>query len=220
MRHYARDMKKGSKVLDFNAGTDGLGPDFVAAGHEYSALEQNRLVKDALESQNLPVKEWRPPNIPHPDSSFDLVLSLAFFEHLPTWIDAMQQLLEVKKVLVPGGRFVIVAPNAPGMGNTFWDDYKHGWLVSRKRLMDMAEEAGFEVVSTRYSIGWITLKGGPLGAAGRVVARMANALLNLSAISRLLEAAGLDMLAAKIKKTVFELVAVEIRKPYGSTSDA
>lgn len=216
LRMYTSNMSPGSRVLDFNAGTHGLGPDLITAGYEYSALEQNRLVRDVLKKQNLAVEDWRPPHIPQPDNSCDLVLSLAFFEHLPTWIDAMQQLLEVKKALKPDGRFLIIAPNAPGMGTTFWDDYKQGWIVSRKRLIDMAEEAGFEVVSTRYSIGWITLKGGPIWSTGRVIARMTNALLNLPVISRLLETIGLDNFSAKVKKTIFELIAVEIRKPHGT----
>ena len=215
MQFYIKDMSNDSEILDFNAGTNGLGPDFVAAGHSYSALEQNPLVIRELEKQQLRVQTWRPPYIPRDENSIDLILSLAFFEHLPTWIDAMQQLLNVKKVLKPGGRILIIAPNAPGMGATFWDDYKQGWIVSRKRLMDMADEAGLEVVSTRYSIGWITLKGGPLYAIARVAARMTNSMLNLPAVSQFLEFVGLDGLAAKVKKTIFELVAVEIRKPIG-----
>lgn len=216
MRLYVEPMQTGSRVLDLNAGTEGLGEQIVAAGFEYEALEQNRLIRDVLSSQQLKVRDWRPPRIPHADGTFDLILAFAFLEHLPTWIAAMEQLLDIKRTLVPGGRFVVVAPNAPGTGATFWEDYKQNWPVSRKRLVDMAADAGFEVLSTRYSVGWVTLRGGFLGAALRFAARSANASLNVSFVSRLLESIKLDTFAAKVRKTIFELVAVEMEKPDGS----
>jgi SAM-dependent methyltransferase len=212
-RMYLASMQAGSSVLDLNAGTGGFGNDLVAAGHAYTALEQNPALRDHLASRSLEARDWRPTTIPCPEGSADLVLSLAFIEHLPTWIDAFQQLREVYRVLKPSGRMLIVAPNMPGMGATFWIDYKHGWPVSRARLVGMAEDAGFEVASTRYSIGWITLGQGPVWALGRLIARAANAALNIPPLARLLEAVGLGALAGKIRKTIFELVAVELRKP-------
>ena len=212
MRLYAAPLARGSKVLDLNAGTDGLGAEFRAAGHDYSALEQNPLLRQVLREQGVPVAEWRPPRIPRESSSIDLVLSFAFLEHLPTWISAMEMLLEIKRVLAPAGRFLVVAPNGPGMGSTFWDDYKHGWYVSRKRLVEMAGDAGLEVLSSRYSVGWATLAGGSAGAILRVGARSTNTFLNLPVVRRLVESVGLEQLSAKVRKTIFELVAIELGK--------
>jgi len=116
-------------------------------------------------------------------------------------------MLEIKRALKLQGRIIIIAPNAPGMGATFWDDYKQRWIVSRKRLVDMTEEAGFEIVRIRYSIGYIALGEGPLWAFGQVVAHFTSTVLNLPLVNRLSESTRLDNFAAKVKKTIVELVA-------------
>ena len=121
-----------------------------------------------------------------------------------------------KRAPKPGGCIIIVVPYAPGVGAIFRDHHKHGWIVSRKRLVDMAEEVGFEIVRTRYSIGWITPRQGPVWAFGQVIARFTNAMLNLPLMSRLLESIRLDNFAEKVKRTIIELDAVEQRKSDGS----
>lgn len=213
MRLFTSELGKNAVVLDLNAGTDGLGPDFKKLGCSYSALESNPLIRNKLEEQSFPAEDWRAPWLPTRDNSVDFIVALAVIEHMPTWIDAMQLLLEARRALKPGGRMVIVAPNTPGTGATFYDDYKQCWFVSRKRLCDMADDARFEVLQHRYTVGWITLMGGPGGALLRIGARLLNTLLNLPAVRRMIEAVGLESFSAKVRKTIFELVAVEIRRP-------
>lgn len=213
MQLYATDLAQDAVVLDLNAGTHGFGPDFATMGCRYSAVESNPLIRDELSKQGFDSQHWNTPWLPIEDASVDLVISLAVIEHLPTWIDAMQLLLEVRRVLKPGGRLVVVAPNAPGTGATFFDDYKQCWHVSRKRLCDMGEESHFELLGSRYTVGWITLMGGAGGVFLRTIARFTNSVLNLPLISRLLEGIGLGTFSAKVKKTIFELVAVELRRP-------
>jgi len=77
----------------------------------------------------------------------------------------------------------------------------------------MAADAGFEVASSRYTLGWVKIGGGPLWAAARFLARTANGALNWPWIHRFLESVGLGDLSARVRKTIFELVAVEMRKP-------
>ena len=144
--------------------------------------------------------------------SQDLILSLAFLEHLPTWHAALQQLMEFRKALKPGGRLLVVAPNALGMGRTFWDDFKHGWVVTPKRLHEMAEEVGLSPGRPRYTLGWITILNGPLGVLGGLLGRSTVGTLNFGPLSRALEAVGLGELSAKVRKTVFELTVMEMTR--------
>lgn len=209
----AHDLPAGGTILDLNAGTEGPGPELRAAGYDYLALDSNRLIRAALAERGLTVQDWRPPRLPRAEASVDLVLSLAFLEHLPTWLAAFEQLLDIRRVLRPGGRCFVIAPNAPGMGASFHDDYKHGWVTSRRRLTDMAEDAGFEVVHTWYTIGWITFIEGPASACGGLLARTAVGFSNLHLLARTLEAIGLDGFVTVLRKTLFELVVVELRKP-------
>src|SRR6185312_10603639 len=53
--------------------------------------------------------------LPFPDDSFDLVVSLETFEHL---MNPYYALLEVHRVLRPGGRFICSVPN-PRTGHPY-----------------------------------------------------------------------------------------------------
>lgn len=46
--------------------------------------------------------------LPHPDASFDLVVAFEVIEHLGDW---REFLLEVRRVLVPSGQFIVSTPN-------------------------------------------------------------------------------------------------------------
>jgi SAM-dependent methyltransferase len=52
----------------------------------------------------------------YPDASFDLVLTSETLEHVP---DLRTTLLEIHRVLVPGGRHVFTIPVLPGVPKTF-----------------------------------------------------------------------------------------------------
>ena len=202
-----------SIIVDLNAGTEGPGAAVIAAGHHYTTLEQNPLLRAEHQAAGFETKDWRPPRMPLADADTDRVVSCAFLEHMPTWTAAMEVMLDIHRVLRPRGRLILCSPNAPGCGQTFYDDYKHGWYVSRKRLIDMALECGYEVHRARYTIGWITMLSGPKGAIMGIAARSVMAVLNFSPMTRLLEGVGLEPLAAKVRKTLFELVVIELRKP-------
>lgn len=62
-------------------------------------------------------------------------------EHLQNPLNFLK---EIKRILKPGGRAVILTPNCPHMLNkNFWDDYTHLRPFTKKSLEMIAYDAGF-----------------------------------------------------------------------------
>lgn len=83
--------------------------------------------------------------LPLPDSSVDRVLMVHSLEHAE---NPQQTLLEIWRVLAPGGRLVIAVPNRRGM----WARFEHtpfgtGRPFSRAQLAEALREANFTATS-------------------------------------------------------------------------
>lgn len=211
MRFYLGSLKKGQKILDLNPGFEGIYDEIDLSQISYFALEQNSHIRSFLERRNIPVKNWKIPNMPLEDNSVDYVLTALFIEHLPTYIDALNVLLEIKRILKPNGKLLVIVPNYLHIKEIFFEDYKHGWVTTKKRLGDMLLDCHYEILRSRYTIGWITMRKNLLIALLRFVISMIMAILRLNIIDRSLEAVKLDTLSYKFKKTFLELIVMEAK---------
>lgn len=209
VRNYILTMSKGKKLLDLNPGFDGFYNMLKQSGYEYMCLEQNPNIRSILESRNINVKDWKIPKIPLDDNSVDYVLSTPFIEHLPTYIDALNFLLEVKRVLRPDGKILIIVPNYLTLKAIFYEDYKHGWITTKKRMIDMLSDCHYKVLGYRYTIGWITMRMNPLTACLRFAIYLIMCVLRVNVVTRILETLKLDVISSKFIKTFFELIVIE-----------
>jgi SAM-dependent methyltransferase len=132
-------------------------------------------------------------DLPFPDNSVDCVSSIDCLEHWPH--SPAHLFSEIKRVLKPGGRFVLGAPNAVSVikrmrvliGKTNYPPWKDFYEQVRWRghvreptlgeLFEIMGTLGLEVV---YTVGrnWMALRKGYRGLTLKVV-RMAIPLLNL-----------------------------------------
>jgi len=112
---YVRELVSGKEVLDFGCGT-GYGTARLAkhcsriVGIDISAdaiSYAQRSFKDS-NLQYLAIKPVESQRLPFPQSSFDVVLSFQVIEHVR---DENAYLAEIKRVLRPGGLFVVATPD-------------------------------------------------------------------------------------------------------------
>ena len=79
------------------------------------------------------------------DESVDVVFTSNFLEHLKTKDECDAVLREVLRVLLPGGRFVIMGPNIRYLAAEYWDFYDHYLPLSHRSLEEGLVQAGYEV---------------------------------------------------------------------------
>ncbi len=211
LEFYLNSLKEGQTILDLNPGFDGVYTDIDLSRLQYIAVEQNSHIKSFLKEKNIAVKDWKAPNIPLNDNSIDYVLSAPYIEHLPTYLDALNLLIEIKRVLKKDGRILLIVPNYLNLKSIFYEDYKHGWVTTKKRLEDMLRDCSYDVLGFRYTIGWITMRMNPLCTVLRFAIYLIMAIIRMNPVERFLEAVKLDKLGHKFKKTFFELIVIEAR---------
>ena len=79
------------------------------------------------------------------DGSFDVVFASNLFEHLPL-LQFEQTLQEVRRVLKPGGKLLIIQPNFRYSYRDYFDDYTHVMIYTDRSLSDVIAAAGLDLV--------------------------------------------------------------------------
>lgn len=78
------------------------------------------------------------------DSTFDVVFASNLLEHLP-WPELDRTVAEVRRVVKPGGRFILVQPNFRLRPGEYFDDYTHRTIFTDRSLADFLTASGFVI---------------------------------------------------------------------------
>jgi SAM-dependent methyltransferase len=78
--------------------------------------------------------------------SFDVAFASNFFEHLSR-DDILATMREVRRVLRPGGRFLVLQPNYRYCYRRYWMFFDHVTPIDHDSLAEALETSGFEVTS-------------------------------------------------------------------------
>ena len=80
------------------------------------------------------------------DGQVDVVFTSNFLEHLPDKMACDAVFAEIRRVLAPGGRFIILGPNIKYCYREYWDYYDHYLPLSHLSLAEGLVQSGYRVM--------------------------------------------------------------------------
>lgn len=136
-------IKKSDTVLDLAAGYCNFINNIEA--QEKLAIDLNPETKK-FASQNVKVYECSVTDLPkNMTSKIDIVFAGCLMEHLSSKEEIFNMFLEVKRILKPGGLFLILNPNIRFSTSDYWDYFDHLVPISDRSAVEGLELAGFKI---------------------------------------------------------------------------
>src|SRR5262249_51012997 len=84
-----------------------------------------------------------------PDATVDVVFASNVFEHLPSKEHLLKALSEIRRVLRPGGRLLILQPNIRYAGGKYWDFFDHHLPLTERSLVEALGLVALQPVEVR-----------------------------------------------------------------------
>lgn len=84
-----------------------------------------------------------------PESSVDVAFASNFFEHLPDKEEVVATLREIRRVLRPGGRLLILQPNIRYLDGRYWDFFDHHLPLTDRSLVEALMVVGLTPTEVR-----------------------------------------------------------------------
>jgi SAM-dependent methyltransferase len=177
------------------------------AGWNYTAVEASPILAQVLRDKGHNVIEGFVPPMPIANQSADVLYADQVLEHM-SGIDAARQFVaEARRVLRPGGVMFVVVPDYLKERTFFWDvDYTHNFVTTERRMKQLFNDGGFEFLYVERCIGTSSGFGRDLLAAVALV-------FNLPGMNTLFRRLGQDEFLYKVRKTLFELLTIVVRRP-------
>ncbi len=79
------------------------------------------------------------------DSTIDVVFASNFFEHLPSRQSIIDTLAEIRRILVPNGKLIVIQPNVKYLYMQYWDYFDHQIALSEESMREAIITSGFEI---------------------------------------------------------------------------
>ena len=109
---FAARLARGKRVLDAGCGAGYGSAELADSAESVIGLDVSPdavgFARENYRLPNLSFEQGSCTEIPHPDSSFDLVVAFEVIEHLENWREFLR---EARRVLAPTGQFIVSTPN-------------------------------------------------------------------------------------------------------------
>ena len=147
-----RKVNQRGKLLDIGSASGIFLGGMQKLGWDCYGVETNlKAAKYAKERFGLKVYNGTVTEALHPANFFDVVTLWDVLEHL---VDPCEVLVEVDRILKPGGFLFISVPNSSAWDRYLFGDYwigwdipRHNWVFNDKNLKAIIEKLGFENIS-------------------------------------------------------------------------
>lgn len=151
VRSFLDSLSKETRILDAGCGEGVLVEEYSLKGYSVKGIDLN-YESEYVERGNIL-------SMPYNDDSFDVVLILDVFEHL-TFAEQPAALSEIKRVLIPKGKFLISIPNLAHLNSRFnfmlrgqldrTDiEVNHPGERPLKENVNILKDAGFHILNIR-----------------------------------------------------------------------
>ena len=202
-----RFKKAPGAFFEIGPGHGTLGELAVKDGWDYTAIEASPILMDVLKKKGLKViPAWTPP-MPMADASADIVYADQVLEHMRGIDDARQFTAEALRSLKPGGIFFVVVPDYLKERQFFWDvDYTHNFVTTERRVKQLFNDGGFEILHIERAIGIATGIQRDLLAAAAV-------FINIPGVDAISRWTRTEDFVFKIRKNLFETLTFVAKKP-------
>lgn len=80
-----------------------------------------------------------------PEGTVDFVFTSNLMEHLPSKMHVEQMIAEARRVLKPGGQFVMMGPNMRFLPGHYWDFWDHIVAITDRSLVEVLENSRFKI---------------------------------------------------------------------------
>jgi SAM-dependent methyltransferase len=143
------NIAKKSKVLDLGCGRGDFLEPFKNADIDISGVDFAENSIRELKKRGYAVKQcdFEKNTVPFGDDYFDIVFSKSVIEHLS---DPGKYLSEIKRILKPGGRLIIMTPDWYSQYMIFYNDHTHKQPYTLESLKNTLIESGFRDIDIRF----------------------------------------------------------------------
>ena len=135
------DIKKTDMVLDAGCGNKDFLNAFLNAG--IKTVVGVDLYNNGDES--IYECNFETDKLPFPDCSFEVVFSKSCLEHLH---DPINYLNEIKRVLVPGGKLILMVPDWISCFYLYFSDFSHRQPYTKEAVSDVLSICGYKNISS------------------------------------------------------------------------
>jgi SAM-dependent methyltransferase len=148
------EVTPGSRILEIGPGRGEFAELCLGQKMEYHAIEPNAGLAESLRHKGAHVICARVPPLPALDRKFDLAVMVNVMEHMSSLEQALDIACQIRRVLNPGGKFLIHAPDYLSWRGQFFNcDFSHNYVTTRRRLDQLLVNAGYSDIRSGYMSG-------------------------------------------------------------------
>ena len=144
LRYWANNLIQGSKVLDAGSASGANTLLLESLDLNVTSIEMSEYGCELQRKKGIPVICGDLCNMPCDDNSFDAIVCMDVLEHIQGDDLAVS---ELRRVLRPGGKFLITVPEDMRLWSQHDVSVNHFRRYSRKDICKLLEEADFEIES-------------------------------------------------------------------------